>query len=135
MGWADAALIVAVLALAAMTGWCIALVIQRRRHVCPVAQPPAPPPAPVVQPAAVVPEPLRIVPSAPPPPPEPSFAPSGLAREAVLMSASGAIESVRQMPRPGLPPAVMYRSHGKKKAGRYHLIGQDGERALYRAES
>lgn len=132
MGWADAALIGVVLALAAMTGWCIALVIQRRRHVCPVA----PPPAAVVSPAAVVPEPPpRILPSAPPETPEPSFTPSGKAREAVLLSAAGAIESVRQLPRPGLPPAVLYRSHGKKKPGRYHLIGQDGERALYRAES
>lgn len=97
----------AVLLAVAIGGWLLALVLYIRLclHVCPVGTAPS----------------LAVT-------------PTGTATHAVLMNASGTIESVRRL-RPGLPPAVVYRPHGRAQADRYVLIGQDGERALYRAEA
>lgn len=99
----------AILVTVAVAGWVVALACYVRLRARPT-------PPPVISSAA-------------------PFTPSGKATQAVLTDVSGAIESVRQL-RPGLPPPVLYRPHGKHRpADRYRLVGQDGERALYRAES
>ena len=105
MHWVDAVLVGF-----ALSGWIVALVLAVKAglHVCPVD-------APSVT--------------------APFSEPTTTAQMAVLLSASGEVESVRKLRTEQRPPAVMYRPHGTKPATAYHFVRHDGMQAVYRAKS